>query len=130
MTSEWACFASPPDKGAASARRLRIRVPILPFQNEPISLGFVLDCSVLANDHGRPLAKPPATPAPTAKLTATPAPAANPFKDVPTGQYYTDAILWAVKNEVTAGTSATTFSPANPCTRAQIVTFLYRDLAK
>ena len=53
---------------------------------------------------------------------------ANPFKDVPAGQYYTDAVLWAVKNEITAGTSATTFSPANPCTRAQIVTFLYRDL--
>ena len=55
---------------------------------------------------------------------------ANPFKDVPAGQYYTDAVLWAVKNEITAGTSATTFSPENPCTRAQIVTFLYRDLAK
>ena len=54
----------------------------------------------------------------------------NPFTDVPAGQYYTDAVLWAVKNEITAGTSATTFSPANPCTRAQIVTFLYRDLAK
>ena len=51
---------------------------------------------------------------------------ANPFKDVTTGQYYTDAVLWAVKNEITAGTSATTFSPANPCTRGQIVTFLYR----
>ena len=55
---------------------------------------------------------------------------ANPFKDVPTGQYYMDAVLWAVKNEITAGTSATTFSPNNPCTRAQIVTFLYRDLSK
>ena len=54
----------------------------------------------------------------------------NPFTDVPAGQYYTDAVLWAVKNNVTAGTSATTFSPNNPCTRAQIVTFLYRDLAK
>ena len=56
--------------------------------------------------------------------------AKNPFKDVPSGQYYTDAVLWAVKNEITAGTSATTFSPNNPCTRGQIVTFLYRDLAK
>ena len=54
----------------------------------------------------------------------------NPFTDVPAGQYYTDAVLWAVKNEITAGTSATTFSPENPCTRAQIVTFLYRDLVK
>ena len=54
----------------------------------------------------------------------------NPFTDVPAGEYYTDAVLWAVKHEVTAGTSATTFSPANPCTRAQIVTFLFRDLTK
>lgn len=52
----------------------------------------------------------------------------NPFKDVSTGQYYTDAVLWAVKNGITNGTSETTFSPSNPCTRAQIVTFLYRDM--
>ena len=52
---------------------------------------------------------------------------ANPFRDVPGGQYYYSAVLWAVKNEITAGTSATTFSPDNPCTRGQIVTFLYRD---
>ena len=52
----------------------------------------------------------------------------NPFTDVPAGQYYTDAVLWAVKNNITAGTSATTFSPSNPCTRGQIVTFLYRDM--
>ena len=50
----------------------------------------------------------------------------NPFSDVPTGAYYYDAVLWAVENEVTAGTSATTFSPSANCTRAQIVTFLYR----
>ena len=54
----------------------------------------------------------------------------NPFKDVAAGKYYTDAVLWAVENEITAGTSKDTFSPANPCTRAQIVTFLYRDLAE
>ena len=51
---------------------------------------------------------------------------ANPFGDVPDGQYYTDAVLWAVKNSVTNGTGAATFSPANACTRGQIVTFLYR----
>ena len=53
--------------------------------------------------------------------------AKNPFTDVKSGDYYYNAVLWAVKNEITAGTSATTFSPANPCTRGQIVTFLYRD---
>ena len=52
----------------------------------------------------------------------------NPFKDVKAGQYYTDAVLWAVKNEITNGTSASTFAPDASCTRAQIVTFLYRDL--
>lgn len=40
--------------------------------------------------------------------------------------YYYDAVLWAVENGITAGTSSTTFSPDNPCTRAQIVTFLWR----
>ncbi len=56
--------------------------------------------------------------------------AKNPFKDVKSGDYYYSAVLWAVKNEITAGTSATTFSPASPCTRGQIVTFLYRDLGR
>ena len=51
-----------------------------------------------------------------------------PFKDVETGAYYYDAVLWAVENNVTAGTSATTFSPDTTCTRGQIVTFLYRAL--
>ena len=43
-----------------------------------------------------------------------------------TGAYYYDAMLWAVENGVTCGTTATTFSPNNPCTRAQAVTFLWR----
>ena len=50
----------------------------------------------------------------------------NPFLDVPNGAYYADAVLWAVKNGITSGTSATTFSPDTPCTRAQAVTFLWR----
>ena len=52
----------------------------------------------------------------------------NPFKDVPAGQYYTEAVLWALAEKITDGTSETTFSPDTPCTRGQIVTFLYRDL--
>ena len=52
----------------------------------------------------------------------------NPFADVANGQYYYSAVLWAVSKNITQGTSATTFSPDNPCTRAQIVTFLYRDM--
>ncbi len=54
----------------------------------------------------------------------------NPFTDVKSGTYYYDAVLWAVANNITNGTSATMFSPDATCTRGQIVTFLYRDLAK
>ncbi|MBQ7950802.1 MAG: S-layer homology domain-containing protein [Clostridia bacterium] len=50
----------------------------------------------------------------------------NPFTDVQADSYYYDAVLWAVENSITGGTSATTFSPDNNCTRAQVVTFLYR----
>lgn len=53
-------------------------------------------------------------------------PDALPFLDVPTDAYYYDAVAWAVENGVTGGTSATTFSPDNACTRAQMVTFLWR----
>ena len=52
------------------------------------------------------------------------------FTDVPADAYYTNAVAWAVKSEITAGTSETTFSPDKTCTRAEIVTFLYRDMAK
>ena len=52
----------------------------------------------------------------------------NPFTDVAADAYYANAVLWAVENEVTAGTSTVTFSPNNDCTRAQIVTFLFRCL--
>lgn len=49
-----------------------------------------------------------------------------PFADVKAGSYYNDAVRWAVENGVTVGTSATTFSPNATCSRAQIVTFLWR----
>ena len=50
----------------------------------------------------------------------------NPFKDVSEDDYFYKAVLWAVEKGVTNGTSKTKFSPANTCTRAQVVTFLYR----
>lgn len=50
----------------------------------------------------------------------------NPFTDVKEGEYYYEAVLWAAENGITEGTSDTTFSPNAPCTRAQIVTFLWR----
>ncbi len=56
----------------------------------------------------------------------TPALAENPFADVKPADYCYDAVLWAVQTGVAKGTSASTFSPDAPCTRGQIVTFLYR----
>ena len=53
---------------------------------------------------------------------------ANPFTDVKASAYYADAVLWAVKEDVTKGTTNTTFSPDATCTRAQIVTFIYRSV--
>ena len=50
----------------------------------------------------------------------------NPFKDVTEKDYYYKAVLWAVENGITKGTSDTTFSPNDVCTREQVVTFLYR----
>ena len=50
-----------------------------------------------------------------------------PFTDVPVGSYYYDAVLWAVENGITKGTSETRFSPDATCTRAQIVAFLWRS---
>ena len=50
----------------------------------------------------------------------------NGFTDVAAGDFYAEAVAWAVENGVTNGTTDSTFSPSNGCTRAQIVTFLYR----
>ena len=52
------------------------------------------------------------------------------FTDVNSSDYYAAAVQWAKEQGITSGTSATTFSPTNDCTRGQIVTFLYRQLAK
>ena len=51
------------------------------------------------------------------------------FSDVDEGLYYAAPIAWAVEEGITNGNTATTFAPGNPCTRAQIVTFLYRAMA-
>ena len=54
--------------------------------------------------------------------------AENSFSDVDEDAYYFEAVLWAIKNGITDGTSKTTFSPDNTCNRAQAITFIYRDL--
>ena len=50
--------------------------------------------------------------------------------DIASGQYYTEAVRWALSEKITDGTSKTTFSPNNDCLRGQIVTFLYRNFGK
>ena len=50
----------------------------------------------------------------------------NPFTDIPAGAYYEDAVVWAVGRNITTGMSAAAFDPNGSCTRAQIVTFLWR----
>ena len=52
----------------------------------------------------------------------------NGFTDVAAGDFYAEAVAWAVENGVTNGTTDATFSPSNGCTRAQIVTFLFRTV--
>ncbi len=53
----------------------------------------------------------------------------NPFTDVADTAYYADAVNWAVETAITTGTSATSFSPKNLCSRAQILTFLHRSIS-
>ena len=67
---------------------------------------------------------------PTGKVDVqvTFAPATGGFADVPTDAYYREAVLWAVEKGVTNGVSDTLFGPDRACTRAQIVTFLYRAM--
>ena len=62
----------------------------------------------------------------TVEAVFTAAAAESTFADVPPDAYYADAVEWAVANGITGGTTATTFSPNNPCTRAHAVTFLWR----
>ena len=66
------------------------------------------------------------------RAAGSPAPTSsnNPFTDVKEGSYYYKAVLWAVENGITNGTTATTFGTEEPCTRGQVATFLWRTLNK
>lgn len=61
-----------------------------------------------------------------AKGSPAPQSQANPFRDVPQGKYYTDAVLWAVENNIVYGVSPDRFNPQGVCNRGEIVTFLWR----
>ncbi len=69
-------------------------------------------------------------PEPPKEYADTAAENKSPFTDVTPADWFYQAVLWAVENEITAGTSATTFGSNDPCTRAQIVTLLYKDSLK
>ena len=70
------------------------------------------------------LAVAPST-TPSTTPSGTPIPGKPVFSDITKGDWYYDAVIWAVDNNVTVGTSATTFSPAKACTRAEMVEFLW-----
>ena len=65
-----------------------------------------------------------------AKGKPTPESSSNPFPDVPAGSYYEQAVLWAVENGITTGKGNGNFAPTESCTRAHVVTFLYRAFAE
>jgi len=65
-----------------------------------------------------------------AMKTPEPTTAENPFTDVEEKDFFYDAVLWAVENNITNGLTATTFAPDTVCNRAQVVTFLYRTYKK
>ena len=74
---------------------------------------------------GTPTAEPTSEPTagPTPEETPEPTPFVNPFDDVPEDKYYYEPVMWAARNGLTGGTH---FRPADPCTRAQAVTMMWR----
>ena len=54
----------------------------------------------------------------------------NPFTDVDSSKYYYKPVLWAVEKGITTGTTTATFSPNDTCSRAHIITFLYRTMGE
>ena len=68
----------------------------------------------------------PTEPEPTEPEPIDPEPVKNPFPDVKEGAFYYEPVLWAVSHGITSGVSETRFAPNDSCTRAQVVTFLWR----
>ena len=62
------------------------------------------------------------------RAAGAPAVSGGSFADVAADAYYADAVAWAVKEGITSGTGGNSFSPDAPCTRGQIVTFMYRGV--
>lgn len=90
------------------------------------------DADTTCNTCGYVRTVKPAAPVTPVKPTTPEKPAKpeNPFVDVPENKYFHDAVLWAAENDITGGTTATTFSPYASCTRGQLVTFLWRAVGE
>ncbi len=85
-------------------------------------------CSVTVKAEEQPVDPTPIDPTPVDPEPVNPEPSWPdcPFTDVPLGEWFTDAVLWAVEHGITNGTSDTTFSPGKGCTRGQVASFLWR----
>jgi len=134
-------FTMPASKVTVKAAFAAVVVePENPFTDVPAS-AYYYDAVLWAADKGITGGTSATTFSPNATCTraqavtflwraaGSPAPKSGtmPFTDVPAGSYYEQAVLWAVEQGITKGTSDTTFSPNAECTRAQIVTFLWRS---
>ena len=110
----------------------------MPFTDVPVT-AYYYDAVLWAVEQGITSGTTATTFSPNATVTRTQAvtflwraagseviQTAAPFVDVKYGMYYYNAVAWAVENDITNGTSQTTFSPTQNCTRAQIVTFIWR----
>ena len=83
----------------------------------------LMGCTVTDTD-------PEPDPEPKPEPNPEPDPVEIPFTDVKANWYYTEPILWALEKGITTGTGPDTFTPDAPCTRAQVVTFLWRAMGQ
>lgn len=106
--------------GAISGLSLIVHAKVYDFETLPLSNLKITDKTVsdlLRKSGITPLGM---------TLTPPPNPTVSGFTDVKSSDYFADAVLWAVEKKITSGTSATTFSPGATCSKAQILTFLWR----
>ncbi|WP_241426670.1 S-layer homology domain-containing protein [Dysosmobacter acutus] len=132
-------FTMPGSKVTVKAVFARIKQPGTGFIDVPAN-AYYADAVAWAVEQGITIGTSAATFSPSASCTraqmvtflwraaGSPSPKSggSSFADVQSGAYYYDAVLWAVENGITTGTSATTFAPDAAVTRSQTVTFLYR----
>ena len=123
--TSWAALTAP-----AGAQTQFSDVPAGQFYTEPV--GWIANIGITTGTS--PTTFEPFAPVTRAQMATflwrsvgRPIPSgANPFVDVPAGQFYSDAVHWLAQSGITTGTSPTEYSPEDPVTRAQMATFLWR----